>query len=608
MADGSLTRAVPGAQRPRLARGGWSLGEAVAFGPGHVHDVAHGGDTSATSIHAYSPPLSAMTYYSATDYGLIARETVAIDGPEGARGRGGADTALARATASAARLTSDALPDGAPGIDELLAEARSGLTRLRPEAAFAAMTDGAVLVDIRPLEQRIVEGEVPGRHHHRPQRAGMAARPAQRGPDPGPGPARRAGDRDVLAGYASSLAASLTAPHRADRGRPIWTADSRPGRRPAAHPARPWAEGRGAGGRRPRTVQACRKNQWNPSGRLSACCSPSRPPTVPATDLGFLLHKHPDRVQEFDAVVRHGDACSTPRPTDERCTAALLLDVDPVRLARCAAGNTPDFSPRAVRQRPARTPRRRCSASRWPTCSARPGPAAATPVQELADRPIPLEIALPVLPCRGGPELAHRLFEPLGWEVEARADPARRAVPRVGRLALRPAPADRRRCGWPTRSTSCTCCCRCSTTSKHYWQGADEVDKLLRSGGAGWPAHPEQELITRRYLGRSGALTRAALARLAELGDDAEEALEPPDDEEAAAAGGGARPAQHASVTRPCWQALQELEAARSSTSAADRASSCARCWTTRVHRGRGRRRVGARAADRRAPAASGPA
>jgi len=141
---------------------GLRTGEAVAFGPGHVHDVAHIGDGSATSIHAYSPPLVAMTYYTGTDYGLIARETVAIDGPEGARGRGGADTALADASASAAELTSDALPVGAPGIDELVAEARSGLRRLRPEATLAALTDGAVLVDIRPLEQRIVEGEVPG--------------------------------------------------------------------------------------------------------------------------------------------------------------------------------------------------------------------------------------------------------------------------------------------------------------------------------------------------------------------------------------------------------------------------------------------------------------
>jgi rhodanese-related sulfurtransferase/predicted metal-dependent enzyme (double-stranded beta helix superfamily) len=161
VADGSLIEQyrVPSG---RISRRRLAAGHAVAFGPGHVHDVAHGGQGSATSIHAYSPPLVAMTYYSATDYGLIARETVAIDGPEGGRGRGGADTALARASASAARLSSESLPTGAPGIDDLLAEARSGLQRLRPEAAFAALADGAALVDIRPLERRIVEGEVPG--------------------------------------------------------------------------------------------------------------------------------------------------------------------------------------------------------------------------------------------------------------------------------------------------------------------------------------------------------------------------------------------------------------------------------------------------------------
>ena len=103
-----------------------------------------------------------MTYYQVTGYGLIARETVAIEGAEGARGRDGAETALADASAAAAELRSDALPGGAQGIDELLAEARGGLERMRPDAALAALTDGAALVDIRPLEQRIVEGEVPG--------------------------------------------------------------------------------------------------------------------------------------------------------------------------------------------------------------------------------------------------------------------------------------------------------------------------------------------------------------------------------------------------------------------------------------------------------------
>jgi rhodanese-related sulfurtransferase/predicted metal-dependent enzyme (double-stranded beta helix superfamily) len=161
VADGGLLEQYR-APTGRLSHRRLGPGQAVAFGPGHVHDVAHGGQGSAISIHAYSPPLTAMTYYTSTDYGLIARQTVAIDGPEGGRGRGGVDTALAMASASAAKLTSDVLPDGAPGIDELLAEARGGLRRLRPEAALAALTDGAILVDIRPLEQRIVEGEVPG--------------------------------------------------------------------------------------------------------------------------------------------------------------------------------------------------------------------------------------------------------------------------------------------------------------------------------------------------------------------------------------------------------------------------------------------------------------
>jgi rhodanese-related sulfurtransferase len=162
VAEGGLLEHYRVPSGRRLARRHLNAGEALAFGPGHVHDVAHVGEGSATSIHAYSPPLSAMTYYKRTDYGLIARETVAIDGPEGGRGRGGAHTVLAHASASAAEFTSAALPNDAPGIDDLLAEVRSGLARLRPEAAFAALTDGAALVDIRSLEQRIVEGEVPG--------------------------------------------------------------------------------------------------------------------------------------------------------------------------------------------------------------------------------------------------------------------------------------------------------------------------------------------------------------------------------------------------------------------------------------------------------------
>src|SRR5260370_20928564 len=142
VAEGCLAEQYRGPGGRRIAPRRLLAGEAVAFGPANVNSVAHAGGGPATSIHAYSPPLVAMTYYTATDYGLIARETVAVDGPEGARGRGGPGAALAQASASAARLTPDSLSADAPSIDQLLADARGGLARLRPEAAFARAVFG----------------------------------------------------------------------------------------------------------------------------------------------------------------------------------------------------------------------------------------------------------------------------------------------------------------------------------------------------------------------------------------------------------------------------------------------------------------------------------
>jgi rhodanese-related sulfurtransferase len=48
------------------------------------------------------------------------------------------------------------------GIDRMLEEARSTLRRMTPHEAAGAMEGGAVLVDIRPLEQRSRDGDVPG--------------------------------------------------------------------------------------------------------------------------------------------------------------------------------------------------------------------------------------------------------------------------------------------------------------------------------------------------------------------------------------------------------------------------------------------------------------
>ena len=49
----------------------------------------------------------------------------------------------------------------------------------------------------------------------------------------------------------------------------------------------------------------------------------------PATDLGYLLHENPAKLNSFELSFRKADVFY-PEATAERCTAVLLLDVDPV--------------------------------------------------------------------------------------------------------------------------------------------------------------------------------------------------------------------------------------------------------------------------------------
>ncbi|WP_328710595.1 3' terminal RNA ribose 2'-O-methyltransferase Hen1 [Microbispora hainanensis] len=258
----------------------------------------------------------------------------------------------------------------------------------------------------------------------------------------------------------------------------------------------------------------------------------------PATDLGFLLHKHPDRVQEFERSF--GTArVFYPEASEDRCTAALLLEVDPVRLARSRGSSSPDFSlGQYVNDRPYAASSLLASALADVFRTARTGRCNSR--QDLADGPIPLEIRLPALPCRGGADLAHRLFGPLGWEVDAEAVPLDPGFPAWGesryvRLALRG------NVRLADALNHLYVLLPVLDDAKHYWLASDEVDKLVRAG-EGWLAgHPDKGLITRRYLGRRWALTRTAFARLAELGDDVEETLDPPVEEEP-----GAEPAAFA--------------------------------------------------------------
>jgi 3' terminal RNA ribose 2'-O-methyltransferase Hen1 len=229
----------------------------------------------------------------------------------------------------------------------------------------------------------------------------------------------------------------------------------------------------------------------------------------PATDLGFLLHKHPGRVQAFG--VASGTAhVFYPEASQERCTAALLLEVDPVALVRGPGDSVTHY----VNDRPYAASSLLAVALKGVFATALAGRCEARP--ELVTRAIPLEIRVPALRCVGGAGVASRLFGPLGWDV--RAEP----VPLVPAAWGDSGYVDLRLTGTVRLADALNhlyVALPVLDDAKHYWVSTDEVDKLVRAG-SGWLAgHPEKELITRRYLAHRRTLTDAALARLAESDD-----------------------------------------------------------------------------------------
>ncbi|UJP39632.1 3' terminal RNA ribose 2'-O-methyltransferase Hen1 [Cellulomonas palmilytica] len=249
---------------------------------------------------------------------------------------------------------------------------------------------------------------------------------------------------------------------------------------------------------------------------------------TPASDLGYLLHKHPARVQTFDGGAVH---VLYPESDDERCTVALVLELDPVALVRGTGGHEPFVLAQYVNDRPYTASSQLVVAMGRTFRSALAGRCDTRP--DLVDRRWPLEVHVPVVGCTGGPATAHRLLAPLGWDVQATPLPLDPQVPAWG---------DSRYVDLRLRGTH-----RLADAlrhlyvllpaldgSKHYWVDEGEVDKLLRAGGDWLAAHPARDEIARRYLARSRALAASALDRLTEAdgpvaGDDEpdEEATSP---------------------------------------------------------------------------------
>ena len=233
----------------------------------------------------------------------------------------------------------------------------------------------------------------------------------------------------------------------------------------------------------------------------------------PATDLGYLLHKNPSALRSVDMWFGKAHVFY-PEATDERCTAALLIDVDPIGLVRRKGrGAEPAALEPYVNDRPYAASSFVSVALAKLFGTAMTGRSAER--QELADTPLPLEVRIPALPCRGGEELLRRLFEPLGYEVSATPIPLDEQFPDWGdspyletRLATTGRVAE--------VLSHLYVLLPVLDDAKHYWVSRDEIEKLLRRGEGWLRDHPENELITRRYLRYQPRLAREALARLLE--------------------------------------------------------------------------------------------
>ena len=136
----------------------------------------------------------------------------------------------------------------------------------------------------------------------------------------------------------------------------------------------------------------------------------------PATDLGYLLHKNPARLQSVE--ITGGQAhVFYPEATAERCTAALLLDLDPVGLVRGRGerGGEGFSLQEYVNDRPyvassflSVALSKAFGTAMNGTCKDRP----ALPAEAL---PLAMTVAVVSAP---GPDWPRRLFEPLGYQVE----------------------------------------------------------------------------------------------------------------------------------------------------------------------------------------------
>ena len=223
-----------------------------------------------------------------------------------------------------------------------------------------------------------------------------------------------------------------------------------------------------------------------------------------ATDLGYLLHKNPGHPQSYDLPFGRAHVFY-PVVEQARCEAALMLDIDPIRLVRGPGAVLTDY----VNDRPYVSSSFMSVALARVLGTALGGRSKERP--ELAASPIPLRVRIAAVPCRGGASLVEQLFKPLGYEVAVENNGAEGAAGRYHNIELR---AEDKTLG--AVLTHVYVLLPVLDNQKHYWIGEAELKKLLDRGKGWLEEHSSRDLIVQRYLGHRRSLTTEARAVLEE--------------------------------------------------------------------------------------------
>lgn len=230
----------------------------------------------------------------------------------------------------------------------------------------------------------------------------------------------------------------------------------------------------------------------------------------PATDLGYLLHKHPAKVQEVELAKGTARLFYT-EASKERCTLAMAIEVDPIALIRNSGNMAESFSlGQYVNDRPYAASSIFSNALSKCFSSAMNGRCKDKP--ELVDEAMPFEVKIAVLPVRGGEAVLKQLLEPLGYTVQAERhvldEQFNWGDSRYYTVTLR------NTCKLSDLLSHLYVLVPVFDNNKHYWIGEGEVDKLLDKGEGWLDKHPAKDMITRRYLRNLGGLTKRALLAL----------------------------------------------------------------------------------------------